>query len=53
MREYLLRRVLSPKAVEASGKDWARKPVGTGPFMLKDLIPGDRIVLLRSDGLFS
>lgn len=44
--------MLSPKAVEANGKDWVRKPVGTGPFKLKELIPGDRIVLEKNPDYF-
>ena len=44
--------MLSPKAVEANGKDWVRKPVGTGPFNLKELIPGDRIVLEKNPDYF-
>jgi peptide/nickel transport system substrate-binding protein len=44
--------ILSPTAVQANGKDWVRKPVGTGPFMLKELIPGDRIVLEKNPHYF-
>jgi ABC-type transport system substrate-binding protein len=44
--------MLSPTAVEANGKDWVRKPVGTGPFKLKELIPGDRIVLEKNPHYF-
>jgi peptide/nickel transport system substrate-binding protein len=44
--------MLSPTSVEAHGKDWVRKPVGTGPFKLKELIPGDRIVLEKNPEYF-
>lgn len=30
---------------EAAGDDWANKPVGTGPYKLKDYIPGAKVVL--------
>jgi peptide/nickel transport system substrate-binding protein len=38
--------------VEKNGKDWVRKPVGTGPFKLKELIPGDRIILEKNPDYF-
>lgn len=44
--------MLSPKSIENHGKDWVRKPSGTGPFKLKTLIPGDRIVLEKKSRLF-
>jgi len=44
--------MLSPTAVEKNGKDWVRKPVGTGPFKLTKLIPGDRIVLEKNPDYF-
>jgi len=44
--------MLSPTAVQKNGKDWVRKPVGTGPFKLKELIPGDRIVLEKNPDYF-
>jgi peptide/nickel transport system substrate-binding protein len=44
--------MLSPKSIENHGKDWVRKPSGTGPFKLKALIPGDRIVLEKNPDYF-
>lgn len=44
--------MLSPKSIENHGKDWVRKPSGTGPFKLKTLIPGDRIVLEKNPDYF-
>jgi peptide/nickel transport system substrate-binding protein len=42
--------ILSRKAVEEAGQDYGQKPVGTGRFTLKRLIPGDRVELERFDG---
>ncbi|WP_353120300.1 ABC transporter substrate-binding protein [Nitratidesulfovibrio sp.] len=42
--------IFSKKAVEASGPDYGQHPVGTGKFRLKELVPGDRVVLERFDG---
>lgn len=44
--------MLSPKSIENHGKDWVRKPSGTGPFMLKELIPGDHILLEKNPDYF-
>jgi 4-phytase/acid phosphatase/peptide/nickel transport system substrate-binding protein len=38
----------SPTAVERLGKDYNRNPVGTGPFVLKSWVAGDRLVLERN-----
>jgi len=35
----------SPTAVAKYGADYKNNPVGTGPFMLAEYIPGDRVVL--------
>jgi peptide/nickel transport system substrate-binding protein len=40
--------IVSPKAAEAAGKDFGQHPVGTGPFMFKEWVPGDRVVLTRN-----
>ncbi len=32
----------------AKGRDWFMKPNGTGPFKLKEYVPGDRVVLERN-----
>lgn len=39
----------SPAAVKAEGDDYARKPVGTGPFLVRQWIPGTSITLTRND----
>lgn len=38
----------SPTAVEQFGADYNRNPVGTGPFVLKSWVAGDRLVLERN-----
>jgi peptide/nickel transport system substrate-binding protein len=42
---YGMTGIASPTAVEAGGADYGKKPVGTGPFMFKDWVPGERITL--------
>ena len=37
--------MVSPKAIADAGKDVVRKPVGTGPFVMKQWIPSERIIL--------
>ncbi len=39
----------SPAAVQRLGADFARQPVGTGPFKFKEWIRGDRVALTRND----
>jgi peptide/nickel transport system substrate-binding protein len=39
--------IVSPKAAEAAGKDFALKPVCAGPFRFVERVPQDRIVLER------
>ncbi len=41
--------ILSPTAVEAAGEDFARNPVGAGPFMFKEYVPGSHIDYVRFD----
>ena len=38
----------SPTAVKAEGADFARKPVGTGPFILKEYVTGDHVLVTRN-----
>ncbi|MDQ2092489.1 ABC transporter substrate-binding protein [Rhodalgimonas zhirmunskyi] len=39
----------SPKAVEAAGSGYGRAPVGTGPYMIDQWIPGTEIKFVRND----
>lgn len=40
--------IISPAAVQRSGKDFGRQPVGSGPFKFDSWIPGSSIVLARN-----
>src|SRR3989304_791752 len=40
--------ILSPTAADKLGKDYASKPVGTGPFLLESWKPGDKLVLAKN-----
>jgi len=40
--------ILSPAAIEASGKDLGRQPVSTGPWMFKEWVTADHITLVRN-----
>jgi ABC-type transport system substrate-binding protein len=42
----------SPKAIEKYGDDWKRYPVGTGPFMMKEWIPGEHVLLVKNPHYF-
>ena len=39
----------SPTAIQTRGADYARSPVGTGPYRVKEWVRGDRFVLARFD----
>ncbi len=39
---------LSPTAVGKLGQDFSRKPVGTGPFMVKEWVPTSHVTLVRN-----
>lgn len=39
----------SPKALEQYGEDVRQKPVGAGPYVLKEWVKGDRIVMVRNE----
>ena len=38
----------SPTSYATYGKDWVRHPAGTGPYMLKELVPGDHVTLVKN-----
>lgn len=38
----------SPAAIQKYGKDYDQHPVGTGPFMLTEFVPGDRVVVKKN-----
>jgi len=42
----------SPKAFETYGKDWLRHPVGTGPYVFKEWIPGQHVILEKNPHYF-
>jgi peptide/nickel transport system substrate-binding protein len=45
--------LLSGKAADEINKDpWFRAPVGTGPFMFKEWVPGDHITLVKNPNYF-
>jgi ABC-type transport system substrate-binding protein len=40
---------MSPAAIEEHGEEVRQKPVGAGPYVLKEWVKGDRIVLVRNE----
>ena len=40
---------ISPKAIETYGEDVRQHPVGAGPYILKEWVKGDRIVMTRNE----
>lgn len=40
------------EVVEAEGADFGKKPVGSGAFLLKEWVPGQRLVFTRNDDYF-
>jgi ABC-type transport system substrate-binding protein len=42
----------SPAAFEAHGKDWVRHPTGTGPYKLKEWLPGKHVILEKNPQYF-
>ena len=42
----------SPRSFETYGKDFVRHPTGTGPFVLKEWSPGERVVLEKNPQYF-
>lgn len=43
---------ISPAAIEKFGEDVRTKPVGAGPYILKEWVKGDRIVLVRNENYY-
>jgi len=43
---------ISPAAIEKYGEEVRQHPVGAGPFMLKEWVKGDRIVLVRNENYY-
>jgi peptide/nickel transport system substrate-binding protein len=44
--------MISPTAFEKYGKDWMRHPVGTGPYIFKEWLPGERVTLEKNPHYF-
>ena len=42
----------SPKSFETHGKDWVRHPSGTGPYKLKEWVPGTHVILEKNPDYF-
>lgn len=43
---------ISPAAIEKYGEDVRQNPVGAGPYVLKEWVKGDRIVLVRNENYY-
>jgi peptide/nickel transport system substrate-binding protein len=43
---------ISPAAIEEHGEEVRQKPVGAGPYVLKEWVKGDRIVLVRNESYY-
>src|SRR5215475_13017440 len=44
--------MISRKAFETHGKDWLRNPVGTGPYIFKEWVPGKHVILEKNPNYF-
>ena len=44
--------IVSPTAVQKHGRTYGRNPVGTGPYVFKEWLENDRIVLERNPDYF-
>lgn len=42
----------SPKAIQEQGKDFNQNPIGSGPYILKEWVPNDRVVLEANPDYF-
>jgi len=45
--------MVSPKGVEKYGEDWKRHPIGTGPFIMKEWLPGEHVLLEKNPHYFN
>lgn len=45
--------IASPTAIEASGEDFGRTPVGAGPFVLDEWVVDDHLTLVRNPGYWN
>jgi len=43
---------ISPAAIEKYGEDVRQNPVGAGPYVLKEWVKGDRIVMVRNENYY-
>jgi peptide/nickel transport system substrate-binding protein len=43
---------ISPAAIEKFGEDVRQNPVGAGPYILKEWVKGDRIVMVRNENYY-
>jgi len=43
---------ISPAAIEKYGEDVRQNPVGAGPYILKEWVKGDRIVMVRNENYY-
>ncbi len=43
---------ISPAAIEKYGEDVRQHPVGAGPYILKEWVKGDRIVMVRNENYY-
>ncbi|MEJ2165514.1 MAG: ABC transporter substrate-binding protein, partial [Desulfobacterales bacterium] len=43
---------ISPAAIEKYGDDVRQHPVGAGPYVLKDWVKGDRLVMVRNENYY-
>ena len=43
---------ISPAAIEKYGEDVRKNPVGAGPYVFKEWVKGDRIVLVRNENYY-
>jgi peptide/nickel transport system substrate-binding protein len=44
--------MISPTAFEKYGKDWMRHPTGTGPYIFKEWLPGEHVILEKNPHYF-